>query len=75
MVQGKGLLNLGFGRSLVGSNPTASANMATWLSPHLSKVYEALTAIADNRIEMTKNNETKVASSSRANITPLSTIL
>ncbi len=33
--------------------------------PHLSKVYEALTAIADNRFELVSDTELKIYSSSR----------
>lgn len=33
--------------------------------PHISKVYEALTAIADNRFELISNTELKLYSSSR----------
>lgn len=39
--------------------------MTVWLPPHISKIYEALTAIADNRIEMVGENEAKITSSSR----------
>lgn len=34
-------------------------------APHLSKVYEALTAIADNRFELVSDTELKLYNSSR----------
>jgi len=34
--------------------------MTTWLPPHISKIYEALTAIADNRIKLVSKNEASV---------------
>lgn len=39
--------------------------MTTWLPPHISKIYEALTAIADKRIELVGDNEARITSSSR----------
>lgn len=39
--------------------------MTTWLPPHISKIYEALTAIADKRIELINENEAHITSSSR----------
>ena len=39
--------------------------MTTWLTPHISKIYEALTAIADKRIELVSDNEARITSSSR----------
>jgi hypothetical protein len=38
----------------------------TWLNPHVSKIYEALGAIGDNRIEFAiSENEAKIYSSSK----------
>jgi hypothetical protein len=39
--------------------------MTIWLPPHISKIYEALTAIADKRIELVSENEARITSSSR----------
>ena len=39
--------------------------MSTWLPPHISKIYEALTAIADKRIEKVSENKARITSSSR----------
>jgi hypothetical protein len=39
--------------------------MTTWLTPHISKIYEAITAIADERIELISDNEARIWSSSR----------
>jgi len=39
--------------------------MKTWLPPHISKIYEALTAIADDRIKLMSDNSASVTSSSR----------
>lgn len=39
--------------------------MTTWLPPHISKIYEAITAIADQRIELVGENEARITSSSR----------
>lgn len=36
-----------------------------WLKPHISKVYEALTAIADKRIELVEENKAHCYSSSK----------
>ncbi|NTU46319.1 hypothetical protein HGA88_01705 [Candidatus Roizmanbacteria bacterium] len=36
-----------------------------WHQPHISKIYEALTAITDKRIEMVSENEARCYSSSR----------
>jgi len=38
--------------------------MTYWLPPHISKVYEAITAIADRRIELKSDNSAKCYSSS-----------
>lgn len=39
--------------------------MIHWHPPHISKVYEALTAIADKRYDLVSNTELKLYSSSR----------
>jgi hypothetical protein len=39
--------------------------MTTWLPPHISKIYEALSAIADKRIEFVGENEAHCTSTSR----------
>lgn len=39
--------------------------MTTWLTPHVSKIYEALSAIADKRIEFVSENEAHCTSTSR----------
>lgn len=39
--------------------------MTIWKQPHISKVYEALSAIADERIELCGENEAKCTSTSR----------
>jgi len=36
-----------------------------WKKPHISKIYEALTAIADNRIQISGNNKARCYSSSK----------
>jgi len=39
--------------------------MTVWLPPHISKIYEALSAIADKRIEFVSENEAHCTSTSR----------
>lgn len=50
-------------QALAGSSPAFSARMTNWAHPPIIKVYEALGALADNRIEV-DGNTAKVASSS-----------
>lgn len=48
--------------STIGAN---DEKLIPWQKPHISKIYEALTAIADSRIELVGENSARCYSSSR----------